>query len=205
MTGSLKKVGFQLGVSLWLNANTGVPFVGTAAGRREAGSTIADRVAFESNRISTAITDILLSSEWVMAFGIQEKKPVLESNVLHVRESSCLAMGSLAFGNVDAVFGHEFSINVFWILCAGDAASCVPPISVSQVGNRNLLNKSFRGTGYTSILHRERVNHSNTVAGKGKIIGDSELLMGDNGRRTTATECWGTLVASNETPTSVWG
>ena len=205
MAGSPKKVGFQLGVSLWLNANTGVPFVGTAAGRREAGSTIADRVAFESNRISTAITDILLSSEWVMAFGTQEKKPVLESNVLHVRESSCFAMGSLAFGNVDAVFGHEFSINVFWILCAGDAASCVPPISVSQVGNRNLLNKSFWGTGDTSILHRPRINHSNAVAGKGKMICHAKPLVGVNVWRLPATECPGTLVASNETPTSVWG
>ena len=168
MTGSLKKVGFQLGVSLWLNANTGVPFVGTAAGRREAGSTIADRVAFESNRISTAITDILLSSEWVMAFGTQEKKPVLESNVLHVRESSCFAMGSLAFGNVDAVFRHKLSIDVVRILRAWDSAGRVPPIPVSQVGNSNLLNESFRGTGNTSILHRARINHNRPADGKGK-------------------------------------
>jgi hypothetical protein len=168
MTGSLKKVGFQLGVSLWLNANTGVPFVGTAAGRREAGSTIADRVAFESNRISTAITDILLSSEWVMAFGTQEKKPILISNVLHVRETSGLATGSLTLGDVDAVFRHKLSIDVVRILRAWDSAGRVPPIPVSQVGNSNLLNESFRGTGNTSILHRARINHNRPADGKGK-------------------------------------
>ena len=205
MAGSLKEESFQFSISFWLNADTGVPFRSNVAFGSEAGSTVTDGVPFEANRVSAAIADILLSSERVMAFGTQKKKPILKSNVLHVRESSCLAMGSLAFGNVDAVFRHEFSINVFRLLCAGDTASRVPPVAVSQVGNCNLLNKSFRGTGYTSILHRERVNHSNTVAGKGKIIGDSELLMGDNGRRTTATECRGTLVASNETPTSVWG
>ena len=205
MAGSLKEEGFQFSISFWLNANTGVPFRSNVAFGCEAGSTVTDGVPFKANRVSAAITDILLSSEWVMAFGTQENKPVLESNVLHVRESSCLAMGSLAFGNVDAIFRHELTIDVVWILRARDSACRVPPIPVSQVGNRNLLNESFRGTGNTSILHRPRINHSNAVAGKGKMIGQAEPLVGVNVWRLPATECRGTLVASNETRTSVWG
>ena len=168
MAGSLKEESFQFSISFWLNADTGVPFRSNVAFGSEAGSTVTDGVPFEANRVSAAIADILLSSERVMAFGTQKKKPILKSNVLHVRESSCLAMGSLAFGNVDAVFRHELTIDVVWILRARDSACRVPPIPVSQVGNRNLLNESFRGTGNTSILHRARINHNRPADGKGK-------------------------------------
>ena len=110
-------------------------------------------IAFETDRVSPAIVDLFLSLERMMAFRHQQQKPVLVTDVLHVRESSGLAGGSLPFGDVDSVFGDEFSIDFGRIFRIWDSTGDVPPIAMSQVADGDLLNESFGAAGDASVLH----------------------------------------------------
>ena len=89
-------------------------------------------------------------------FEAPNDKPVLVTDVLHVRESSGLAGGSLPFRDVDSIFGDEFPINVSRIFRIRDSTGDVPPVAMSQVADGDLLNESFGAAGDASVLHANK-------------------------------------------------
>ena len=61
------------------------------------------------------------------------------ADVLHVREAAPLAIGFLAFVDVDAVFRDELLVEQSRIFIGPDPARHVEPIAVSQIADGDLL------------------------------------------------------------------
>ena len=104
-------------------------------------ASVGNEVAFEADRIPAAVADLvsLLLLELVVPFGCQQHEPVFVPDVLHVGETTPLAIGFLAFAQVDAVFRDRLLIEQSWIFAEFDSAGDVEPIAVSQIADSDLL------------------------------------------------------------------
>ena len=71
MGGSVEEVAFQLLVGWAVDADAGVPLGFTAALGSDGASTVGNRVALETDRVSAAVADLisLLVLESMVAFG----------------------------------------------------------------------------------------------------------------------------------------
>ena len=65
------------------------------------------------------------------------------ADVLHIGETTFLAMGTLAISLVDLVFLDELAIDGGRIFAFGDSTRHVPPVSVAEVAHGYLLNEPF--------------------------------------------------------------
>lgn len=112
MSGSIKKVAFELLVGRSVDADAGVPFGFATTLRCDRAATVRNGVALELDRMTPAVTDLvsLLLLEVMIAFCTKKQVPSSESDVLHVCEAATFAvrLGSLA--DVDAVFCDEFPV-----------------------------------------------------------------------------------------------
>ena len=93
MTCPIEEEGLELSVGRVVDADAGVPLGRSSTRWCQAAAAVADRVAFELDRHSAAVSDLgsLFLLERVMALGRQQQEPVPEADVLHVRQATAFA------------------------------------------------------------------------------------------------------------------
>ena len=145
VAGVLQKEGFQFLVRLCVNTDACVPLWRSSPNWSDAGTAIADRVAFEFNWAPSAVQDTsaLTLFEFVIAIGDEEQKCTLKADVLHVCQSPTLSMCTLTVGEVDAVFFDQLSIDLLRIFARWNSSQHVPQVSVTKVTHSDLLDESL--------------------------------------------------------------
>jgi hypothetical protein len=145
MARALEEECFELFVGLRVDADACVPFWGAAALRCYAGSTVADGISLEFDRISTAVTNAVafFLLEWMMPLGDKQQEPVSVSDVLHVRQATFLPVGTLTLADINFVLGYQLAINCITVFAFRDPSGHVPPVAVPQIADGDLLNESF--------------------------------------------------------------
>lgn len=153
MHGSIEEERFELLVSWIVDADAGVPLRFAAPFGRDWTSPVRNRIAFEFDRVSAAVADLLslLVLEQVVSFGCQKQKPGLETDVLHVCQSASFTIGPLSFADGDVVFGNQLYIQGGRVFARFDATGNVEPVSVAEVRHSDLLDKSFWRCCYAAI------------------------------------------------------
>lgn len=81
--------------------------------------------------------------EVVMALRYEQDKPIGVADVLHVGETAPLAVGALSLGLINFIFLDQFPVDRILVFALRNPAGHIPPVTVTQVANRNLLNKSL--------------------------------------------------------------
>ena len=129
----IEKVAFELLVGWAVDADAGVPLGFAAALGSDWTATIRDRIALELDRVAAAVADLASLSllECMMAFGREKHEPVSVSDVLHVCQTTTLAISAFAFVGIYTVFVDELPVEQSRILAGLDPASDIEPIAVA--------------------------------------------------------------------------
>lgn len=146
MTGSIEQEGSELLVRSRIDADAGVPFWLAAAGGSDSSTPIADRITLKLDGIAATIADLiaLVVLELVVASRDQQQEPTAIADILHVGEALFLAVGALAVGEGDVVFGNELAIDGCGVFAGRNPACDIPPVAVAEVADRHLLDEPFR-------------------------------------------------------------
>ena len=133
MTGTIQKERLKFSVGPWVDSHACVPLRLFTAFESYSGAPVTDRVAFKLDWVASTISDTVsfLLLELVVTFGDHEQKPVSVTDILHVRQASSLAVGALAVGLVDLVFGNQLLVDGFGIFAFRDSSGHVPPVAVT--------------------------------------------------------------------------
>lgn len=138
---------FQIPIRFMVDSDTGMPFRCGATFRCQTAASIADAVAFELDRVPSAVTNLslLFLLKLMVAISRQQQEPLSVSDVLHVCEAAFSAISPLSLRQSNFILRDEFLINALGILPMWDSSGRIVPVTMAQVADGNLLNEAFRG------------------------------------------------------------
>jgi hypothetical protein len=89
----------------------------------------------------------------MFASGRHDDKETLETEVMHIRQTSLLPPRPRPLRDIDAVLGNDLLIRLGRVFVNRDFAANIEPISSGDLRHRQLLNKAGHRRGNTPIGH----------------------------------------------------